>query len=187
MNVEIDWVKVSTIVFEAFLTAVLSAAVILITFFLGQRQARKQQKQQDRSEINIKRIDTLLEIQENLNLFLSSLELTEDRFWIEPYAIEAGEVVIPLLRDKILLYPLDSEPEIHQLLNSLRKSISDWIPDLENRTRRNIQRKRSTSELDKSAFEDNPIYQEMKKNYEHIEALSWQLQSYTAAKVVEFD
>ena len=59
MLMEIDWIRVSEIVFEALLTAIISAGLVYFAFRLGQRQAREEQKEKEENELNLRRIDVL--------------------------------------------------------------------------------------------------------------------------------
>lgn len=78
-GMEIDWIKVSEIVFQALLTAIISAGLVYLAFRLGQRQAREEQKEREENELNLRRIDELKELIENFKILLYAFDFESAR------------------------------------------------------------------------------------------------------------
>ena len=129
MLMVIDWIKLSEIVFQAILTAIISAGLVYLAFRLGQRQAREEQKEKEEYELNFKRIDALTEVNVQITKVLNTMNKFEDSIRIMGGCRTASIGLLEEI-DRILhLFPISRTAGLGaEVLNSLKVRTKNIIP-----------------------------------------------------------
>jgi hypothetical protein len=118
---EINWVKVSEIVFEAVIIGIFSGLFLLIGFLIGRRQVREEQKEKEEIKLNLRRIDVLTELQEIFSRHSSQLvKINDSENDLQLCLSNTSELIIKLNKYMPLFFSR-KEMRIYRFLEKIRK------------------------------------------------------------------